>query len=237
MSKKFKGKRCVYCADAESTTADHIISREFFLIPDRSHLPQAPACNTCNNEKSRLEHYLTTWLPFGGRHSDAQVNLQTMVPKRLRKNARLHRELVQQGGRAWSEEAGGLVVPVMTVPFDSRRLEKLYSLIAKGLAWHHWGIYLTGNHFAKAMMVSKAGEDTFDQMFFSRKARDCVNVDLGNGTFVYEGIQDLECAELTVWRLSTYGGVRMGGDPKAPGQYSSLIGVVTGPKSVQQTAA
>ena len=237
MSKRFKGKLCVSCAGAKSTTADHIISRGFFLISDRSNLPQAPACNTCNNEKSRLEHYVTSLLPFGGRHSNAQTNLATMVPKRLRKNAKLHRKLTQETGTAWSEEGAGLVVPVMTVPFDSRRFETLFSFIVKGLAWHHWGIYLTSKHFAKAMMVSKAGEGVFDQMFFSRSVRDHVNVNLGNGTFVYEGVQDFECPELTVWRLSIYGGVRMGGDPTAPGQYSSLVGVVTGPKSVQQTAA
>jgi hypothetical protein len=235
VSKRFKGKLCAYCAAAVSTTADHIISREFFLVADRKNLPQAPACDKCNNEKSQLEHYATSVLPFGGRHPNAQTNLQTMVPKRLRKNAKLHRELVQQGGQAWSEESGGLVVPVMTVPLDSRRLVNLFSLIVKGLAWHHWGVYLTCDHFVKAMMVAKAGENLFDLMFFIRSARARVKADLGNGTFVYEGVQDSACPELTVWRICMYGGVRQGGDPKAPGQYSSLIGVVTGPNQVAQT--
>jgi hypothetical protein len=55
-------------------------------------------------EKSELEHDLTVVLPFGGRHPDAVANVSAMVPGRLRKNARLHKELAagfeQSGGRA-----------------------------------------------------------------------------------------------------------------------------------------
>ena len=93
MSKKFKGKRCAYCAEREAVTGDHIFAREFFLPSARANLPQAPICRECNNEKSKLEHYLTTVLPFGGQHPTSLENLESMVPKRLRKNAKLHREL------------------------------------------------------------------------------------------------------------------------------------------------
>lgn len=68
MSKKFKGMQCAYCLDAVATTVDHVFSREFFLVEDRGYLPEAPACKACNDEKSRMEHYLTAVLPFGGRH-------------------------------------------------------------------------------------------------------------------------------------------------------------------------
>jgi hypothetical protein len=67
---------------------------EFFLVKHRDGLPQAPACNACNGEKSALEHYLTTNLPFRGRHRDPVVNLQTMVPK---ENPLRHR---------WQDEEG-----------------------------------------------------------------------------------------------------------------------------------
>src|SRR3989442_1792736 len=93
MKDKFKGQICVYCGKAQATTADHVICREFFLVKHRGHLPQVPACLPCNNEKAALENYLTVVLAFGGRHSHAAENLSTMVPKRLQKNAKLHREL------------------------------------------------------------------------------------------------------------------------------------------------
>jgi|ERR1700722_1420649 len=73
MSKKFKGMQCAYCLDAVATTVDHVFSREFFLVEDRGYLPEAPACKACNDEKSRMEHYLTAVLPFGGRHDQARA--------------------------------------------------------------------------------------------------------------------------------------------------------------------
>jgi 5-methylcytosine-specific restriction endonuclease McrA len=82
MAKRFKfaSETCAYCATQPATTADHVFSREFFLVKRRANLPQVPACNSCNNAKSRLEHYLTAALPFGGRHTDSTENLTNLVP-------------------------------------------------------------------------------------------------------------------------------------------------------------
>src|SRR3989304_4598934 len=92
-ARQFRGMRCVYCRDQPGTTADHIFSRQLFLIRNRAYIPQVPACQKCNNEKSKLENDLTAILPFGGLHADAHENLVELVPKRLAKNLRLHREL------------------------------------------------------------------------------------------------------------------------------------------------
>lgn len=236
MSKKFKGKLCVYCAEASSTSSDHVFAREFFLLADRLGLPKVPACDQCNNKKSELEHYLASLLPFGGRHRDALATLETMVPKRLRKNARLHRKLAQELGTAWSQECGGLYLPVLTLPIDIGRLERLFSLIVKGLLWHHWQTYITRDYFVKVSLLTKAEEKFVDERFFSLSARARVEVNLGNDTFSYEGIQGVDCPQVTVWRLCVYGGVRFGGDAEAPSQVSSRVGVVTGPKSIRRNA-
>ena len=59
MSKKYKGKSCPHCARPEaSVTADHVFAREFFSVEKRDGLPVVPACERCNNEKSKLDHYL-----------------------------------------------------------------------------------------------------------------------------------------------------------------------------------
>ena len=76
MSKRFKGKICAYCSTRPAVTGDHIFARAFFLEDKRDNLPQAPACAECNGLKSTLEHYLTTVLPFGGRHPGASENLE-----------------------------------------------------------------------------------------------------------------------------------------------------------------
>ena len=50
-----------------------MFAREFFLTDRRAQFPKLPACETCNNVKSKLEHYLTAVLPFGGRYTDELV--------------------------------------------------------------------------------------------------------------------------------------------------------------------
>jgi hypothetical protein len=55
VSKKFKGKPCVYCTDGTAISADHVIARQFFLERHRANIPKAPACVKCNGEKSALE--------------------------------------------------------------------------------------------------------------------------------------------------------------------------------------
>jgi hypothetical protein len=144
-SKKFAGELCVYCNSKSSGAPDHVFAREFFLVNQRGNLPQVPACQDCNNAKSRLEHYLTALLPFGGRHADAPINLESMVPKRLAKNARLHRALGRNKSTIWNSAESGLSVPQMALPIDGQ-LEKLFEFITKGLLWHHWKVRLTGDH-------------------------------------------------------------------------------------------
>jgi hypothetical protein len=131
MSKRFKGKTCVYCAAAPSTrTGDHVFAREFFIDVRRRNLPKVPACEACNNEKSKLEHYLTAVLPFGGRHADSTENLSTLVTPRLAGQ-----------GQIWSRE-GGLIVPVRTLPVDGEKIGRLFEFITKALLWHHWKVIL-----------------------------------------------------------------------------------------------
>jgi hypothetical protein len=230
VGKKYKGPLCVYCNKQTASTADHVFAREFFLVCDRASLPKAPACAKCNNMKSALEHYAATVLPFGARHSTGTANLTQMVPKRLARNAALHRKLSAEAGTTWSVESG-LYVPVTTIPIDARKLETLFALIAKGLAWHHWHVQFSNEHFVNAMLLTEGGEHFFENRYFALNARARVNADLGRGTFVYEGVQGVDCPALTVWRIAVYGGVKLGGDETAPGQISSIVGVITGPKS------
>jgi len=229
MTKKFKGKLCVYCAERPSGSGDHVFAREFFLPKDRHNLPKVPACSECNEAKSKLEHYLTSVLPFGGRHEGAKANLGTMVPKRLRKNRKLTIRLAEEAVRVWSEESGKLWVPTMALPIDPASLESLFALIARGLIWYHWRTYLTLEHCVKAFLLTRTKEQLFDQYLLPRAP---VKADLGNGTFVYEGVQGEDCPQLSVWRFSAFGGVKLVGAPKTPNEISSRIGVLTAPTHV-----
>ena len=122
MSKKFKGKTCVYCAvPGASETGDHVFAREFFLPDQRAELPKVPACGPCNSAKSELEHYLTAVLPFASNHPHSSHLLRERVPERLANNRRLHRALA---AGAATVELGKLdgAREAFALPFDSEHL-------------------------------------------------------------------------------------------------------------------
>jgi hypothetical protein len=229
-SKRFKSQVCAYCAARSSCTEDHVFARAFFLEKHRANLPKAPACRQCNAEKSKLEHYLATVLPFGGRHFDALEALVSKVPRRLRKNQRLHREI--SDGKTEIEliedSASSLA---LAVPVDGNAIERVFVFIVKGLAWHHWRVYLAGGVHVVAQSLTADGCDFFEENFFSLKAAQRVAVNLGAGTFVYEGVQAVDTPTVTAWRFRVYGGALFVGDDDLA---SSEIGVLSGPRQVMQ---
>lgn len=237
MGKKLKGKLCVYCAKRPSTTDDYIFAREFFLVKDRANLPKAPACKDCNDRKSRLEHYLASVLPFGGRHTQAIENLENSVAKRLAKNRKLHFELLSSSQQAWMREGGGLYKPSGSVSFDGAKLDGLLKYIARGLSWYHWQTYIGPQHHLKVMFLTDTLSVYLQDRVRSWNAAKRVSVDLGAGTVEYEGIQAADPQELAVWGISMYGGVmlsnarsRDGGDAET----SCRWWVVTGPPEIAQ---
>jgi hypothetical protein len=221
MSKRFKGEQCVYCSTRPSFTGDHVFARQFFLESDRANLPQAPICKECNDEKSKLEHYLTVLLPFGGRHRQAVENLTSMVPKRLQRNVKLHRQLAESK----LDHA---------IPLEGDKLEELFALIARGLIWHHWRVYLDDEqHAIHTAMLTPKGTRLYDELLFTREARDRVAVSVGGGTFRYEGLQGTDDPALTGWRFSIYGGLTVSeGDAGKP--LAAQLVVVTGPRALVQ---
>jgi hypothetical protein len=230
MGKKFKGKTCVYCARNLSDTGDHVFAREFFLPHMRGILPKVPACNDCNNEKSGYEHYLASLLPFGARHGDARITLETMVQKRLAQNLKLHRALSQQQMKIFSKENGRLYRPTIALPFHFAQLKKLFEMVVKGLVWYHWQTLITEEYSVQVLALTKVGEEFFEHNFFALNTRARVNVSLVNGAFSYEGVQGVDYPQITARKFSVYGGIKLSESTDAPDVVSSRIGAVTGPK-------
>lgn len=235
MSKKFKGKLCVYCAKRPSSVGEHVFARQFFLPEHRPNLPKVPACPRCNVEKSKLEHYLCAVLPFGGCHESSNENLSSLVPKRLENNIILHRLLNTGKSTVWINE-GGIYQPTMAIPFDSEAMVALFVFIAKGLLWFHWNTYLTEDDFIEVIPLTRYGEQFFEHQFFRLRPRHHITKDLGNGTFFYQGAQGIDLPQISIWRFSMFGGILLGGDPRASNETSSTIGVLTGPKRIRRNA-
>lgn len=231
MSKKYRGKPCVYCVEQQATQADHVFAREFFNIESRVSLPKVPACQACNHAKSKLEHYLTSILPFGGQHDGALKTLSDLVPARLAKNAALHRRLRSGQTRIWAK-FGELYVPTTALPIESEKIDQLFRFIVKGLAWYHWNLLLKSNVGIWAGVLSFDGERLFKKLLELTGHR--ISSNLGKGAFVYEGLQATGNPEMSIWTFSIYGGLVLGGDPNEPKPKPTLIGGQTAPKDVLQ---
>jgi hypothetical protein len=228
MSKKYKGKTCVYCAVNQSETADHVFAREFFAIARRDNLPQVPACLKCNGQKSALEHYLTAILLAGGRHPDGEAMMFERLPRKLEKNQKLHKYIAEGLRLTVIDDPPpreGLI-PVQ-VPFDGAQLLSLLRYVAKGLLWHHWKVILQPDHNVWSASLTRSGEALLTDLLNRHARQHSGSIDLGNGTFCYEGIQG-DYPEFSLWRFSVYGGIRLHSQSPFTSSASTCLTAFTG---------
>ena len=201
MSKKYKGKLCVYCQDKPSINqGDHVFARGLFLEAERHNPIKVPACDECNNKKSSLEHYLASLLPFGGSHGDAEETLNSLVPARLEKNLKLKKELNEGMKYVWSNTKTGIAMKNLTVPFDGIRYAELFKYIAKALSWYHWGSYIKKESDILSVSLSKTGEEAFEKFLFPLQSSYKIEKMIGNHTINYRGLQAVENDQISVWK-------------------------------------
>ena len=227
MGKSYKGKTCIYCgADGLSQTGDHVFARKFFPTEHRANLPQVPACRPCNQAKAELEHYVLTVLPFAGRQQDSDALLNSLGPRRLAKNVKLHQALAEGRGRTWINE-NGIIRSTMTLPFDGERFAALFVLIARGMAAHAWQVQIPQDYYVGAGLLTRFGA-SFLEPFMRGKGQHKIG-SFGGGLVDFHGVQAEDNPFLTVWRYRLYGGAAFGGDPKAPGYTSSDLWALSAP--------
>jgi hypothetical protein len=232
VSKKFKGRPCVYCSTSASDTVDHVFAQEFFLPEHQQDLPKVPACGLCNNKKSWLEHYLISVLPFGGRDAEAAAALRSRAPRRLAKNRKLQRQLASTVEPTWVREGGGLFQPTFTIVFDGLKLEEYLRYVARGLAWHHWKTYLCPEDDVKVMFLPEAPE--LQRWFRNMDVARRISNSLGSDAVQYEGVQATESVQQMVWVVSMYGGVQLSMDGREVNLGATLgrWWIMTGPPEI-----
>lgn len=227
MSKKYKGKTCVYCTVNKSTCPDHVIAREFFPVKQRADLPKAPSCDACNSSKSELEHYATTVLLFASQHADAQDMLKKLAPKRLNKNLKLKRELKNKSERIWVKTSSELIVPSMIVPIKGDSLKQLFSMIIRGLYWHNWETILPADYKVEILTINFQGLLEFRENILL----DTTNViqhNLGDGVFHYRYIKADDDPGISAWEMYFYNGINIVGQ----GNQAVFFCGLTGPEDI-----
>jgi hypothetical protein len=98
--------------------------------------------------------------------------------------------------------------------------------------YHHWQIVLGDDDCAATTVILDAGSAFLDHIF-KMNARGRIKESLGEGTFIYEGVQATDYPQFTLWRFSMYG-VQFG-DADKPEEKPSIIFSTTGPRSLLPT--
>lgn len=226
-SKKYKDKLCAYCRLRQSTTADHVFSREFFQVNERNLLPKVPSCEQCNNEKSKLEHYLTTILPFGATHSNAGQALTIDVKKRLNNNQKLFNELRTSMKDKYLKTSPDGYEKRLTFELDYKYLNKLVSFIGRGLLLHHFDKYLPIDCSDRVFTPSPLGMEYVSNMF-NLSTMHRVDVVLGNKTIRYKGVMSEKDEGVSIWAIQLLGGITVSDEDSKHVFNNSFVAMFTG---------
>ncbi len=158
-----------------------------------------------------------------------------MVPPRLERNAKLHRQLSAHRSDFWAQVNSGLWIKTTALPFDGEKLTAYIGYVVRGLMWWHWKVYLDDQCFVLPMCVTQDGQAMVRSMLgLNANARVAEN--LGNGTIEYVAAQGIDRPDISVWLFDIYGGLVLA---DASAQHSSsttttaAVAALTGPKRAQ----
>lgn len=215
-SKRHRNKKCVYCGGA-SVTGDHVVARTFFPESMRQGIPVVPACEKCNCEKSKLEHYLATVLPIAGQHPVAKgIEIET-VPSRLERNGALKREL-DEGYERLREYAQPQTY-ISTFRHDD--LVSYIGLMARGLLFHHFSVILSPEHLSSGRVLPADQGSSWNTLY--QDVADhvlAVGDSIACGAFSYRGFAMKGDLATSIWHIRMYGGLTLGssksGTPSPP---------------------
>lgn len=231
MKKSIRDRICVYCAEADAATVDHVVSRAFFPVAARGGLPTAPACARCNGSKAQLEHHFTAVLPFGSDHPTALAGQTAVIERRLDQNARLRRDLA--AGQEWREIRGTTGDPEIRLafPFRGDEFRRLCDLILRGLVWHEWRAVVPRDYRVEALTLVREAAAVWDRAILGLGS-DRRNRSLASGGLQYACTRNSKDPAFTAWHLQFYGGVGIAGlDETAGIEFLEVCGM-TGPPGV-----
>lgn len=204
MSKRFKNKTCVFCVDRPSDSADHLFSRALFPVELRGNLPKVPACSPCQGEKSDLEHYVSTVLPFGSNHPSGSAMLKDHVARRLAKNAPLQRRIRDGAKEIWVSDKKGVSHKSLVVPFEWEKYRDLLRLIVRGLVWTENQVVVPRDYQILVTSLTREGATVFFDNIVSLSPHNRRVRQLAGGAVRYTYTYSDDDHAMSAWMLDVY---------------------------------
>lgn len=208
---------------------DHVVGKKFFPVPLRGNLPQAPACLICNVQKSKLESYLMTVLPFASTHPASVHQLTHEVKARLAQDQKLHRELKQSMHSATFERGRG-PEPTTAMRFDGEKYRSYFAYVMRGLVWYEWRTIVPTHYHVEMVFATDASLPLFAQFLRERPATRCER-SFGGDAFQYEGNHAQGDPAFSVWRMDLYGQLYLADSTTSTVRFPYTCGM-TGPPEI-----
>ena len=228
-SKKYKLKTCAYCGkEKASEVQEHVIAREFVLERFRDGMPAVPACKRCNTKKSALETYAMAVLPFGSLLANSEEYIAAKLEGRLAKNPKLRRELATGRSEQWVRQ-NGVLIRQMTMPLRHDRINDLVAMIVRGLFMHEFGFALRPNWTVRVTNFLPEAEAMLMPRFMDCLGPGPLRVDreIADGVVRYTAWRSQWGRYWSIWHLTLFGGLLVGGDPDVPDMSFSRWSAVT----------
>lgn len=133
---KKKEDICVYCAEPQKTTKDHVPPKSFFPRPKPSNLITVPACADCNSSAGKDEEFfLATFMFSEAGESIAGKKLwDEKLHRMYDKNKGLKRKIAQNLKYSDCVTHSGIYLGrKRTIKQEPKRFENVVSKIVKGL--------------------------------------------------------------------------------------------------------
>jgi len=206
----------------------------FFPPTNRNDLPKAPSCRKCNDDKGKLEHYLTSVLPFSSDHATALQSQADTVKRRLEKNLALKMELQSGIQPVLIKSSKGFFDETISLPFQPEKIIKYCKYIVKGLSWFEWSVIIPKHYILEVMPLTRDyGIIWFRDLVLTMSPefrRDCV---IANGGFGYTCTRNIDDAAFSAWHLKFYGNLQIAGQTNDGQIWPIEICVLTGPSTIK----
>jgi hypothetical protein len=158
MRKKEKRKIgvCTYCGEIKLLTRDHVIPLCLFKPPYPQNLITVPACEECNNIKSKNDDYLRDYITidiYGNQNPIAQDIFKNKVLKSFHRNSSiLLRDFLTKGQTVPYYSNGGIYLgDLPSVSLDGERIDKTFFNLAQGLFFDHRRQRIPNNYLYKVL--------------------------------------------------------------------------------------
>lgn len=154
-------------------------------------------------------------MSFGAQHAWAKENLGRTISKRLDRNSRLRRSIERTIAPKWIPSPAGLLLKTSTVLVDAKKLNSWMAMLVQGLTWHHWQVVADPAQYEIEVLHLHQNSAAYLSRLLKMQGEAIAETTIGDGALTYQAQGAFDQLPTSVWRITFYGGVELGGeDPR-----------------------